>query len=454
VIVLPFENLSGNRKYDSFSDGLTEEMITQLGRLNPARLGVIARTSAMTYKSTEKTIEQIGREVGVSHALEGSVRRSGNRVRITAQLIQVSDQTHVWAESYDGKLEDIFSLQSAISREVARHIHITLLAPETAKRVVPEAYESYLKGRFHWNRRTERDLHASMRCFQDAIECDPTFPPAYSGMADTQLTLMDYGFLTPREATASARSLATKAIQLDEGIAEAHISLGHAAFHDFDLRTAEREFLRGIDLNPNYAAGRFYYANFLIAKDRRDEAVAEAREAVRLDPVSPNAHSNLAAILWHAHRYEQSTQQAQKALDLDPSYPRAYEDLGRALEQMGEIEKAIVAFQKSAELEPGSHSSWASLGHAYALAGQAGDALKILRQLEELSTRTFVSAYSFAIISIALGRRDEAFEWLDKAYEERSSALPFLTANPRMTALHDDVRFQALLARLGLPDGS
>jgi len=450
LAVLPFENLSGTRKYDSFSDGLTEEMITQLGRLNPTRLGVIARTSSMTYKSTDKTVEQIGRELGVSHVLEGSARRSGNRVRITAQLIQVSDQTHVWAESYDGNLEDIFSLQDTISRQVAKQIHIALLAPESAKRIVPEAYEAYLKGRFLWNRRTERDLESSIGCFQEAINRDPTFPSAYSGMADAYLSLMDHGFIAPREATARARLLASNAIQRDDRLAEAHVSLGHAAFHDFDWRTAEREFVRGIELNPSYATARFYYANFLIARGQAQQAIAEAEEAIRLDPVSPTAHSNLTAILWHSHRFEEAVKQAQKVLDLNPTYPRAYEDLGRAYEQTGALERAIEAFRKSASLETHSHSSWASLGHACALAGKNEEALEAVERLQQLGEKVFVSAYSFALIFVGLRRLDDAFAWFDKAYDERSCALPFLKVNPRFSYLHDEARFRKLIERVGL----
>ena len=454
LAVLPFENLSGSKKHDSFSDGLTEEMITQLGRLNPERLGVIARTSSMTYKSTDKTIERIGSELGVSYVLEGSARRSGNRVRIAAQLIQVSDQTHLWAETYEGSVEDILSLQSKVSAEVARQIEIRLLPHEqarleNAKQVVPEAYEACLKGRYLWNRRTEHDVQMSIRCFEEATHSDPAYAPAYAGMADSYLTLMDSGYLSPQKATAKARPIILKAVQLDESLAEAHVSLGHAALHDFDWPTAEREFLRGLELNPSSATARYYYSNYLVSRDRLDEAIAQAEEARRLDPVSPASYSNLASILWFAGQSERSIEQARKTLEVNPSYSRGYEDLGRGYEQMGNLGAAIKAFQKGVSLDKQAHGTLASLAYAYARARKRKEATRILRQLQRAAKTTFVSAYTFALISVSLGKKDNAFAWLDKAYDERSSALPFLRVNPRFAPLRDDPRFGTLLRRVG-----
>jgi TolB-like protein/Flp pilus assembly protein TadD len=455
LAVLPFENLSGSKKHDCFSDGLTEEMITQLGRLNPERLGVIARTSSMTYKSTDKTIERIGSELGVSYVLEGSARRSGNRVRIAAQLIQVSDQTHLWAETYEGSVEDILSLQSRVSAEVARQIEIRLLPHEqtrleNAKQVVPEAYEACLKGRYLWNRRTEHDLQMSIRCFEEAAQSDPAYAPAYAGMADSYLTLMDSGYLSPQKATAKARPVILKAVQLDETLAEAHVSLGHAALHDFDWPTAEREFLRGLELNPSSSTARYYYSNYLATRGRLDEAITQAEEARRLDPVSPASYSNLASILWFAGQSERAIEQAQKTLEVNPDYSRGYEDLGRAYEQMGSLGSAIEAFRKGVSLDKQAHGTLASLAFAYALAGKRKEATKILRQLQRTAKTTFVSAYTFALIFVGLGKKDEAFAWFGKAYDERSSALPFLGVNPRYASLRGDPRFDKLLRRVGL----
>jgi TolB-like protein/Tfp pilus assembly protein PilF len=449
LAVLPFENLSGARKYDSFSEGLTEEMITQLGRLNPKRLGVIARTSSMTYKATEKTIEQIGRELDVSHVLEGSTRRSGNRVRIAAQLIQVSDQTHVWAESYEADLENILLLQSQVARAVATQIQIKLMIPEETRQVVPAAYEASLKGRYLWNRRRDHDLELSIRYFQQAIECDPRYATPYVGVADCYLTLMDHGHLSLFEATAKARPLLAKALELDESLAEARVSLAHVSFHEFDWPTAEREFVRAIELNPSYFLARYYYSNYLVAMGRLDDAVAEAEQATKLDPVSAPAQSNLASILWHARQYGQSIEQAKRVIELNPDYTRAYEDLGRAYEQAGAVDLAIQTFQKALSIEE-AQGTKASLAHTYTVAGKPDEAMRILRELEDAAKTTFVPAYSFALIYSGLRKFDEAFMWLDKAYDERSASLPFMRVNPRFDSLRGDPRFEKLLERLGL----
>ncbi|HEV8659601.1 MAG TPA: tetratricopeptide repeat protein [Thermoanaerobaculia bacterium] len=448
LAVLPFENLSGSKKHDCFSDGLTEEMITQLGRLNPERLGVIARTSSMTYKSTDKTIEQIGRELGVAYVLEGSARRAGSRVRISAQLIKVSDQTHVWAENYEGGVEDILSLQSRVSVEVARQIQVRLTPLENPKPVVPAAYEAYLKGRYHWHRRTQHDLEVSIRCFEEAVESDPSYAPAYTGIADSYLTLMDQGYLSQHEATAQARASVLKALRLDENLAEAHASLAHAAFHEFDWPTAESEFVRAIELNPSYSNARHYYSNYLSAMCRFDEAIAEAEEARRLDPVSAAEYSNLSSIYWHAGHYERAIEQAQKIVALNPTHHRAYEDLGRAYEQMGAYDAAIESFEKAIALEGRAHATLASLAHAYASAGKADEARKILQELQDAAKTRFVSAYSFALIYMVLGEMDEAFAWFAKAFDERSPALPFLRANPRFASMRGEPRFEKLIQRV------
>ncbi len=452
LVVLPFGNLGG-RDDDAFADGLTEEVITQLGRLSPARLGVIARTSSMTYRSTEKTIAQIGRELGVAYALEGSVRRAGNRVRIAAQLIQVSDQTHLWTDAYESELEDILTLQSRVSREVANQIRIRLVPAEltrleNAKQVVPAAYAAYLTGRYLWNRRGERDLQTSITSFEQAIASDPGYAPPYAGLADTYLTLMDRGDVPQREAMQKARPLLVRAVQLDERLAEPHVSLGHAALHEFDWTRADRELRRAIELNPSYASARHYYGNYLAAMQRIDAAVAEAEHAARLDPVSAATHSNLSSILWFAGEHEQSIIHAQRALELNPSYARAYDDIGRAYEQLGAFDRAIDALQQAVALEERADAGNASLAHACALAGKRSEAVRILRNLELTSKSRFVAAYNFALIHVALGDVDNAFAWLDKAYDERSSALPFLRVNPRLAGLRDDPRFVRLCRRV------
>jgi TolB-like protein/Tfp pilus assembly protein PilF len=450
LAVLPFENLDGSDRYDAFSDGLTDELITQLGRINPDRLGVIARTSSMTYKSTNKTIELIGHELNVSHILEGSARREGLRIRIAAQLIQVSDQTQVWASSHEADLEDVLTLQSRVARAVADQIQIKLSVPEESRRVVPAAYEAFIRGRFLWNRRSEADLQHSLRCFEGAIRQDPSYGAAYAAMADAYLTLMDHGYLSPAEGSARARTVLETALTLDASLAEAHISLGHAAFHEFDWSTAERGFNRGLELNPNYSIGHHYHANYLAAMGRTDAAIEAAEHALQLDPLSAAAQSNLASILWMARQYERSIAESKRLLELFPDLSAGYEDLGRCFEALGDADQAEKAFRRAAELSHDSPGSLASLGHLYGKFGRPEESRAILRRLQELSRTTYVSSYALALVFIGLDLRDDAFRWLDKAYDEKSSALPFVNVNPRFDRLRNDPRLHRLSSRLGL----
>jgi len=456
LVVLPFENLSGKKSQEYLSDGLTEEMITQLGRLNPARLGVIARTSAMHYKGCDKTVRQIGSELSVAYVLEGSVRRAGVRVRVTAQLIQVADQTHLWCESYDRDLGDILNLQRDVARAIAHQINIKLVHQEGEPRAVSstmvsaEAYESYLKGRYLWSKRTLEALRNSIRCFEKSIQIDPAYAAAYAGLADSCLTLQDQGYLLTLQATAEAKRAASQALRLDETLAEPHISLAHAHFHEFDWRAAEKEFQRGIELNPNYAIAHFYYANYLLVMEQFEEAIAEARHAEALDPVSLAAGTNTATALYFAGRYDESIQHSLQVLETDPKFVGAYEDLGRAYLEKGLIDDSIVAFQKAVEGSGRGPHYVASLAHAYAVAGHEKKARTLLRELRQSGKKTYVSPYAFALVEAGLGHKDEAFAWLETAYEQRSSALPFIKINPRVAPLRSDPRFQSLLSRLDL----
>lgn len=454
LAVLPFENLSGDKKQEYLSDGLTEELITQLGRLNPERLGVIARTSAMQYKSTRKGIQQIGRELGVAYVLEGSVRRAGNRVRVTAQLIQVTDQTHLWAQGYERELRDILALQRHVSQAVAKEIEIKLARQEPARRdacaINPAAYETYLKGRYLWNKRTRDSLENSVRYFEKAIELDPGYAPAYAGLADSYLTRLCDGHLPPREALASAKRAAAIGLRIDETLAEAHTSLAHAHFHEFNWPTAGTEFKRAIELNPNYPAAHFYYANYLVARECFDEAIAEAQRAQTLDPVSLPVGSNVACILYHAHLYDSAIEQSLKVLDMDRNFARAYEDLGRAYEQKGKYEQAIRALRKAVANSGRSPGYLGSLAYAYAVSGHRKETSKLFEELRKIAKKRYVSAYAFALVCAGLGDKDGAFAWLRKACEEYSGALPFLKVNPRFVALRSDARFDDLLRRVGL----
>jgi TolB-like protein/Tfp pilus assembly protein PilF len=455
LAVLPFENMSGQKRQEYFSDGLTEEMITQLGRMNPDRLGVIARTSAMRYKNATKTADQIGQELHVSHILEGSVRRASGRVRIAAQLIQVSDQTHLWAESYERGVTDILALQSDVAQAIARQIQIKLM-PQARERLAasgsmsPDAYEAYLRGRHLWNQRTPQALQKSVTYFEKAIQIDPAYAPAYAGMADSYLTQQDDGLLPTLKATAKAKRAAGEALQRDAMLAEPHISLAHAYFHEFNWRASEREFKCGLELNPNYAVGHFYFANYLLAKGQFEDALAEARQAKALDPVSLPVRSNTAMALYYCGQYDEAIEQCLQVLEIDPNFARTYEDLGRVYWEKGMRREAIRAFKKAVSYSGRGSMYMAELAYAYAGQGKQAEAVTLLRELTERARKRYVSAYAFVLIYTGMGNKDQAFAWLDKAYEERASTLPFLKTNPSLASLRSDSRFQTLIRRMNL----
>jgi TolB-like protein/Tfp pilus assembly protein PilF len=459
LAVLPFENLSGGKKHDYFSEGVTEEMITQLARISPERLGVIARTSAMQYRSTDKTIRQIGEELGVSHVLEGSIRRAGKRVRIAAQLIQVSDETHLWAQSYERHLGDILALQSVVAQAVAKEIQVKLVPEKHAGavsadavnlQVNPQVYEAYLKGRYLLNFRTLDALQKSVLYFKRALQQDPRYAAALAGVADAYLILLDTGHLPTREATKKARAAAGKALRIEETLAEACTSLGHSYFHEFNWVAAQKEFRRAIDLNPNYANAHLYYSNYLIAVGKPEEAIAEARHALALDPVSLPTATNLASILYYAGDYQEAAQQSLKVLEIDRTFYRGYEDLGRIYEEQGLHDQAVTALESAVVYSDRSSRPLASLAYACALAGKRRESLKLLQELKQASKTRYVSPFGFAVIFAGLGNKDEAFAWLAKAFAQRDSALPFLKVNPRLAPLRSDRRFYKLMQRVGL----
>ncbi len=456
LAVLPFENLSGDAEQEYFSDGLTDEMIAQLARVNPQRLGVIARTSAMKYKRTKASIDAIGAGLGVAYVLEGTVRRSALRVRVTARLVQVSDQAHLWAETYDRNLGDMLALQSDVAAAIAAEIQVQLTPREqvrlaSAGSVDSGAYEAYLKGRYFWNSRTRESLQKSVRCFEQAIEIDPGYAAVYAGLADAYLTQLDYNYLVPADAFALANRVVLDALRLDDTLAEPHTSLGHLRLHQFNWRSAEQEFERAIALNPGYGTAHYYYGNLLAACGRFDEAVASSQRSLELDPLSPNTRVNQVFTLYLARRYDEALAQVRETIDIDPGYAGVHYYLGLIRERQGQYDDAIAAFKSVSPIARSGPTTLAALGHVYATAGRRREGLEILQRLDEWSRHEYVSSYDLALLHLALGDQDRAVALLSQAYDDHSSFLPFLKVDARLDSLRPHPRFRGLIQQLNFP---
>lgn len=451
VVVLPFVDLGEEPHQEYFCDGLTEEIINELGRLRRRRLRVIARTSAMRYRGSDKSVREIGRELGVEHALEGSVRRAGGRVRISAQLVRTSDQLQVWSGSYEADLGDMVSVQREVVRAMAAEIWPELVPPsrhDEPRRLDPEAYELYLKGRYFWHRRTVPDLWKGVACFEGAIDRVSSYAAAHAGLADVYLTLLDYQVLDAREAMKRAKIAIADALRFDPRLAEAHSTLGHLSLHAFDWDAAESAFLRALELNPSYAMARFYFANYLLAMSRFDEAIEEGRKAARLDPVAAIVESNSAFVYYHAGRLDEALACCRRALEMDAELWVAYYDLGRVKAELAEYRDAIEALERAVELSGQSQRALAALGHACALGGQRARAEAIREQLQEPRDQRLVWSYGIAVVLLALGRHDEALDWMERAYSERDGGLVFLDVDPRVRQHLDHPRARSLLRRM------
>jgi TolB-like protein/DNA-binding winged helix-turn-helix (wHTH) protein/Flp pilus assembly protein TadD len=454
LAVLPFQNLSGDPSQDYFSDGLTEEMIAQLGALSPEQLGVIARTTTMAYRHSSKSVKQIGSELGVGYVLESSVRRDGNQIRISVQLIRVHDQLHVWAHSYDRHISHSIELQEEVAKAVAEQIEVKL-SPSYRGRTNPhhldaEANEAYLRGRYFWNQFTPEGYRKAISYFQQAIQRDPNFAEAYSGLADSYNFLVVTDSLSPAEGNPKTFDAARKAIALDEGLAEAHSSLGTVKSRRFDWYGAERELKRAIALNPSYSVEHRIYAALLAALGRHAEAWEQIREAMRLDPLSLPNNAELVRTLYYARNYDQAIGQGQKAMQLDPNYARTHFWLGRVYSQKGMHREAIAAAEKILESMPDSTLGLTEMAYSLAAAGRQTEAREILRRLDERSTSAFVPAYNLAIIHIALNEHDTAIMYMRQAFDERDWAFFVLAVEPRLDPLRKDPRFQEILAKLNL----
>ena len=455
LAVLPFESLSSDASQDYFADGMTDELISDLGQISALR--VISRTSVMTYKHARKPLPQIARELNVDAVVEGTVLRSGDQVRITAQLIEASSDKHLWSRSYEGELRDTLALQNKVASAIADEILIHLnpqeqAALKSARVVDPEAYEGYLKGRYFWNRRTADGLKLALGYFNQAVEADPKYAEGYSGIADTYALLGDwqYAVMTPKEALPKAKAAAIKALELDSSLGEAHNSMAFCLDgFDWDFESAGKEFRRAIELNPNYATAHHWYAWHLSLVGRNEEAIAEMRKAENLDPLSLIINTDLAELLLIAHFYDESIRQSRKTIEMDPNFALAHNQLGQAYLQKQMYEPAIAELQKAVQLSGGSPICIANLARAYAMSGKRSEGKKLLGNLKKRSNPTYSEASEIAEIYAALGDRDQAMNWLDKGYEERFN--PGVLLRPGFDPLRSDPRFEELVRRIGLP---
>ena len=472
LAVLPLVDLSGNPDQDFFADGMTEALITDLGKISALR--VISRTSVVQYKGTKKTLPEIARELNVDALVEGTVLRSGNRLRITANLVQASPERHLWAESYESEVGDILTLQAQVAQAVAREIQVKLTPQEqkllgNARPVNPKAHDDYLKGRYLCNKDTRGPIDKGIQHFQQAIEEAPNDPLAYAGLANCYVLLawggdIFAGDLSPQEIMPKARDAAQKALQLDESLAEAHTTLADVEMIlDWNWSSAEREFKRAIELNPNYSAAHSWYAHYLVAMGRFDESMAEAKRSLELDPFSEVTTDFAEWAFQLARRYDLTVQQAKKSLDVAPEFPWAHYELGWAYERTGRASEAVQELMKAEELFGMSQERLAELRKAYHESGEEGYWRKMLEFYREASKqpRPFGSASGYgcvdyfqnaevAAVQVRLGEFNAAFESLERAREKHDTNIIYLKVDPFWDAIRSDPRFQSLLRRMGL----
>lgn len=457
LAVLPFQNLTGDPGQEYFSDGLTEEMITVLGGLQPQRLGVIARTSVMPYKHADKPVSRIGRELQVQYLLEGSVLQDAGRVRITAQLIQVKDQTHLWAANYQRDLRDVLRIQTDVAEAIAEQIQLQLTAPVKARLTKrsptnPEAYRLYLEGRYYTEKFTKEGVSKGIDCFRRAIQLDPTYALAYGGLAFAYSDGEDDFFLAPRESMPMAAQAAKMALELDDTLPEAHLEMGIVHYwYDYDWDAAGKELRQAVELGPNYAHAHEYYGWYLISLGRTAEGIAESKLAMELDPLSSQVLSDVGANFYFARRYDLAMDTLLKLLDVDPDYWYGRMLLGLTYEARGDLSHALSECQRAVQVQTTIPWPSAELGHAFAIAGKKREAEEILKTLNQRPRESYVPPYNLAEIYIGLGNKEKALASLEQAYADRSMFLTFLTVDPEFDGLHSDPRFRALARRVGLP---
>jgi TolB-like protein/DNA-binding winged helix-turn-helix (wHTH) protein/Flp pilus assembly protein TadD len=459
IAVLPLKNLSDDREQDYFADGMTEALITDLGKVSALR--VISRTSVMRYKDTNKPLPEIAQELQVDALVEGTVARSGDRLRITANLVQASPERHIWAETYERNLSDVIALQNDVARTITQQIEVQLTPEEHVRLsashpVDPEAYKLYIKGRYFWVKRNRESFDRAMGYFQQAIDRDPTYAAPYSGLADCYVLFgssFDVGGQAPSDVQPKAKAAALKALELDNSLADAHNSIAYVKLtYDWDWTGAEAEFKRSLALNPGYAHGHHWYAHLLLSSGRREEALAESNRALELDPVSPIINLHLGWHYLYTRQYDRALEQLAKTLELDPDYALAHWYRGLAHEQKRMYPEALREMGRAKDLLPRNLAVLCDIGHVYAVSGDKGNAEKVIAALEEESAHRYVNAYELALIYVGLGQNDQAFKSLNRAFRDHSDMLVYLKVDPRLDSIRSDSRFADLMRRVGVPD--
>jgi serine/threonine protein kinase/Flp pilus assembly protein TadD len=454
VAVLPFVNGSGDPNTEYLTDGITESLINSLSQL--PHLKVMSRDSAFRYKGKDTDAQTVGQALGVRAVFKGRVTQQGDNLDVSAELIDARDNSHIWGQQYDQKFADIFALREEIAKEMTTALRLRLTG-EDAKRMAksytanPEAYQDYLKGRYWWNKRSAEGLNKGIEYFQQAIVKDPTYALAYSGLADSYTILANIGSIPPKEAYQKARAAALRALEIDDTLAEAHTSLGNIkAAYDWDWSGAEEEIQRAIALNPSYASAHQTYGLMLPYMGRFEDGIREEKRALELDPFSLAANRDLGTAFYYMRQYDQAIDQERKTLELDPNFIGVHLNLSKAYLQKSMYQEGIAEIEKVLVISPGNTTALSALGYANAVAGRRAEAQKVLDQLNEISKKKYVPPLRQAVIYVGLGENDKAFEWLGKAYDERSFALNFIKVEPMSDPLRSDPRFADLLRRMNL----
>jgi TolB-like protein/DNA-binding winged helix-turn-helix (wHTH) protein/tetratricopeptide (TPR) repeat protein len=453
LLVLPLKNLSGDPEQDYFADGMTDALNARLAGVSALR--VISQTSSLVYRGTHKPLSQIARELNVNGILEGSVLRSGNRIRINVQLVQPVTEKRIWGRTYEHDVQDVLALQSEVTRAIVNEIQAKL-TPREKQRLAkvhashPDAHVAYAKGRFFWNKRTEEGLRRAIDYFAQAIEKDPAYALAYVGLADSWVPIAWYAYLPPKEAFPHAREAIRKALELDPDLAEAHTTLAFIKlYYEWDWAAADREFLRAIELNPNYANAHHWYGEYLSLVGRHNLAIREAERARELDPLSSIINTWVGSRYFFARRYDTAVEQYRNVVELDPGFVPARLALGQAYVQKQMFPEAIRELEKAVDFSGGSPVYLASLAHAYGVTGRKRDTSRVIDQLKNLAGRRYVASFDMALAWLGLGNHDRTLALLETSVEDRSPRLLFLSVEPRFDPLRSNARFQALVKRVG-----